>query len=181
MKFLKAVRRVGGKATDIEIPYSGNEGGDSQTIAEILSVSNDADQNTLNNLDWVGANAIFTDTIDIQNSDHIEINPPVTLNGDLNANGKKITGLPEPVADSEAATKIYVDLASTPPSLEAVLSIGRDTGGAEIVGMPDPTQSDSAASKNYVDTAHVAAHVADGSTVDQLRDALIVAGLMAPS
>lgn len=37
MKFLKAVKRVGGRDTDIEIPYSGNESASSLPVACVLA------------------------------------------------------------------------------------------------------------------------------------------------
>lgn len=68
--------------------------------------------------------------------------------GGLNAGGKKITNLGTPTAATDAATKAYVDTATT----------NRSMNGYKITNLGTPTAATDAATKAYVDTA-TKAHV----------------------
>lgn len=73
----------------------------------------------------------------------------------IGVNGQKITGLGTPTANTDAATKQYVDgaiVAGVTPDLATVLSVGNDAGTSIITGVGAPVAQSDAATKNYVDT-----------------------------
>ena len=81
--------------------------------------------------------------------------------------GQKITGIPEPTADGDAANKKYVDDAVTGVQVEGVVKTDGSTpltatwnAGQKITGIPTPTENSDVANKEYVD-----AHAGGGGDV----------------
>ena len=79
-----------------------------------------------------------------------------TLSGTLALGTNKITGLGDPTANQDAATKGYVDtqrdtrLAVTGGTLTGSLALG----GNAITGVADPTNAQDVSTKNYIDTLY---------------------------
>jgi len=76
-----------------------------------------------------------------------------TMSGAIAMGTSKITGLGDPTANQDAATKAYVDTADT---LNLAKSGGTMSGAIamgtnKITGMGDPTNAQDAATKNYID------------------------------
>lgn len=81
------------------------------------------------------------------------------LNGDLDANGKRIKNLPTPVAEQDAATRKYVDeeleTATGSQNLSQVLSEGNTAGQTinmnenNLTGIPNPTAGMDAVNRQY--------------------------------
>ena len=88
-----------------------------------------------------------------------------TMAGDINMDGRKITGLVDPVEDSDAARKHYVDTAASNAAGDAETnaknaSLPRDggamtgdisMGGNAVKGLKAPNAGTDAATKDYVD------------------------------
>ena len=76
-----------------------------------------------------------------------------TMSGAIAMGTSKITGLGDPTANQDAATKVYVDTAD---ALKLSLTGGTMSGAiamgtSKITGMGDPTLAQDAATKNYID------------------------------
>ena len=88
------------------------------------------------------------------------------LNQGNSSGGVTITGLPDPLAGSDAATRNYVDagdaadLDKSPTNelqtLAGVLGQGNNASGTTITGLPDPVLNSEAATKSYVDAGDAA-------------------------
>jgi hypothetical protein len=76
-----------------------------------------------------------------------------TMSGAIAMGTSKITGLGNPTANQDAATKAYVDTADTTKlSLTGgTMSGAIAMGTSKITGMGDPTLAQDAATKNYID------------------------------
>jgi hypothetical protein len=77
-----------------------------------------------------------------------------TMSGAIAMGTNKITGLGDPTANQDAATKVYVDTAdATKLSLSGGTMTGAIAMGTnKITGMGDPSSAQDAATKNYIDT-----------------------------
>ena len=77
-----------------------------------------------------------------------------TRSGDIAMGTNSITGLADPTANQDAATKAYVDTAdATKLNLSGgTMSGAIAMGTSKITGLGDPTLAQDAATKNYVDT-----------------------------
>jgi hypothetical protein len=77
-----------------------------------------------------------------------------TMSGAIAMGTNKITGLGNPTANQDAATKVYVDTAdATKLSLSGGTMTGAIAMGTnKITGMGDPSSAQDAATKNYIDT-----------------------------
>lgn len=87
------------------------------------------------------------------------------MEGDINMDGRKITGLVDPVEDSEAARKHYVDSAVTTAAEDAetnaknaslprtggAMTGNIDMGGNAVKNLKEPSAGADAATKTYVD------------------------------
>jgi hypothetical protein len=91
------------------------------------------------------------------------------LGGELDAQTNKITNVGTPTADSDAATKNYVDTNSTNTNYVAVtgdtMSGNLAMGTNKVTGVGDPTDAQDAATKTYVDTANSTQDTAIGNRV----------------
>ena len=67
-----------------------------------------------------------------------------TMTGDINMNRRKITGLVDPVGDSDAVRKRYVDT--------NFMNKNGDTLGGPLYGLPTPERKDEAVNKGYTDS-----------------------------
>lgn len=76
-----------------------------------------------------------------------------TMSGVLAMGTNKITGLGNPTANQDAATKVYVDTADALnlPKAGGTMSGAIAMGTNKITGMGDPTNAQDAATKNYID------------------------------
>lgn len=76
-----------------------------------------------------------------------------TMSGALAMGTNKITGLGDPTANQDAATKTYVDtadalnLAKSGGTMSGAIAMGTN----KVTGMGDPTDAQDAATKNYID------------------------------
>ena len=82
-----------------------------------------------------------------------------TMEGDLNMNSHRVTNLPIPTADTEAATKSYVDSRSSnhftygDKAIQMKKGKGIDMNKNKLFDLLDPTGDQQASTKKYVDTA----------------------------
>ncbi len=76
-----------------------------------------------------------------------------TMSGDLAMGGNTISGVADPTADQDAATKAYVDTADALKVAKAgdTMSGALAMGSNKITGLAEPTASGDAATKGYVD------------------------------
>ena len=94
-----------------------------------------------------------------------------TMSGAIAMGTNKITGLGNPTANQDAATKTYVDTADALnlPKSGGTMSGAIAMGTNKITGMGDPTNAQDAATKNYIDvlfgsTSSAAASAAAAAT-----------------
>ena len=111
-----------------------------------------------------------------------------TMTGAIAMGTSKITGVGDPTAAQDAATKNYVDTTTTANPIY-VAAAGDTMSGAlamgtnKITGLGDPTAAQDAATKNYVDTNFVDQTASDGSAnlpvgTTAQRDASPAAGMI---
>lgn len=130
-------------------------GGGSQTLAEILNASNDANSNTITNLldpsdpqdvatknyvDFAGApglEAVLSSSNDANGNNIYNAGlDTVVLASDLDASGNTVSGLVDPTNDQDADTKKARNdaIAAVPdPTLAAVLTAGSNAGGDKSI------------------------------------------------
>lgn len=124
-------------------------------------------------------NGVISNTGDADNSTTNELqNIGEVLTRGNDAGGNKITNLGTPTANSDAATKAYVDtqisndLDKDPTNelqnLAQVLTKGNDAGGSKITNLGTPTANTDAATKSYVDAQN--ALDLDQSTTNEIQD-----------
>ena len=114
--------------------------------AIIVDASSKIDTLNVDNITIDGNTISSTDT-----NGNIILDPDGT--GEIQVSSAKITGLADPTANQDAATKTYVDTAD---ALKLNLSGGTMSGAIamgtnKITGMGDPTSAQDAATKAYVD------------------------------
>ena len=74
------------------------------------------------------------------------------MKGNISMAGNRVTGLGEPIVDSDSATKKYTD--EKLPKSGGTMTGAIDMGGNPVTGLGTPTGSGDAASKSYVDGKH---------------------------
>ena len=79
------------------------------------------------------------------------------MKGNISMAGNRVTGLGEPIADSDSATKKYTD--AKLPKSGGTMTGPIAMGGNKVTGMGDPEASGDGASKGYVDGKHFLATV----------------------
>lgn len=128
-----------------------------QTLAEVLTKSNNAGTLKITNLGApvAASDAATKSYVDEQNNLDLDKDPnneiqdlSQVLTKGTDAGGKKITGLGTPTLANDAATKNYVDS----KTLADALAKGNDAGAKQIKNLAAPTDANDAVTKNYVDT-----------------------------
>jgi hypothetical protein len=102
----------------------------------------------------------------------LPLNEIATATGDVALGSNKITGLADPTADQDAATKAYADLKL--PLAGGTMTGAIAMGTAKITGLGDPTADQDAATKVYVDSTtatSAAAAAASASAASDSADA----------
>lgn len=90
----------------------------------------------------------------------------MTMSGDLDMGGNRITGLGDPTAAQDAATQAYVQGLSALATTGGTLSGDLDMGGSSTVtGMADPALAQDLATKNYSDNNSRALSTTGGTMV----------------
>lgn len=79
------------------------------------------------------------------------------MKGNISMAGNRVTGLGEPIVDSDSATKKYTD-AKLPKSGGAMTG-PIAMGGSRVTGLGEPEDDDDGATKGYVDGKHFLASV----------------------
>ena len=75
-----------------------------------------------------------------------------TMKGSIVMSGNRVTGLGEPIVDSDSSTKKYTD--SKLPKSGGTMTGPIAMGGNKVTGLGTPTGSGDAATKGYVDGRH---------------------------
>ena len=88
------------------------------------------------------------------NTDKLQRDGTIAATGDLPLGTNKITGLGNPTANQDAATKTYVDTADATklPLAGGTMSGAVAMGANAITGVSDPSGAQDAATKAYADT-----------------------------
>lgn len=72
-----------------------------------------------------------------------------TMNGNIAMSGNRVTGLGDPIVDSDSSTKKYAD--TKLPKSGGTMTGPISMGGNKVTGMGDPEASGDGATKGYVD------------------------------
>lgn len=73
-----------------------------------------------------------------------------TMAGNINMDGNKVSGLPTPIDNTDAATKAYAD--TKLPLAGGTMAGDIDMDGKKVSGLPAPVNNNDAATKAYADT-----------------------------
>ena len=79
------------------------------------------------------------------------------MKGNISMAGNRVTGLGEPIVDSDSATKKYTD--AKLPKSGGIMTGPIAMGGYKVTGLGRPTDAGDAATKGYVDGKHFLATV----------------------
>lgn len=80
-----------------------------------------------------------------------------TMNGNISMSGNRVTGLGDPIVDSDSSTKKYAD--TKLPKAGGTMTGAIAMGGNKVTGLGTPTDAGDASTKEYVDGKHFLATV----------------------